>query len=186
MATIDGIKVAPPPDGRPDTTEDNDMHVVQVSDVGGNGRPSIAVFMPVKKVANRCELVIGVAAKDQPYTVDELFGHSGALVYRQPEGTSAIPPYQFRIPKGQWPSSGDFVLMLLVYPQSGNLGQSHNHLFSLPLDHAHAPQWAGLLDSVKLDPPKVGQLEAIAAKLNQIIQFSNWSALSNGLMPKDL
>ena len=182
MATINEIKVAPPANGRPDMTEGDGAIVVQVIDVGGNGRPSSALFMPVKKVGDRGQLVISGNPKGQPYTQDELFGQAGVVISRLPEGTSSIPPYQFRIQKDKWPNTGDFVLLLLVYPQTGGIGQLHSNLFSFELSRTAA--WPSLLDMVKLDLPKVGELAAITAKLNERITVSSWSALDNGLMPK--
>lgn len=176
------VKVEPSPLVYPTVGRDGDTLVVHISKVGGNGSPSTALFMPVKNVADRCHLLISGKPTPPPYTVAQLFGEPPALAQAYLDPASPCPPYRFRLPAAEWPSGGDSVLMLLVFPQAPYIGESHSTRLSLAL--GGAATWAGLFDKVVTDEPepKVGPLQAITDKLNECISNSDWGALDKGLM----
>lgn len=88
-------------------------------DSGGSGLPKAAVLIPVKAVNGYCQVVFGQEPKPPPYTADQLFSVAAASTNHPAE-----PPDQFEFELTKWPAHGDFVLLLLLYDQTPNIGRS--------------------------------------------------------------
>ena len=143
--------------------------IVVARDGGASGWPLACIFIPVVLAGDRCEAVIGKAPKKPPYTLPELVGAALMLAPDKLVDTAD----QFNIPNGKWPQKGTFVLALLLYEQSKNIGSS------LLQDYVHIdwlaarPHFAGFPEDYS---------EAVRVKVNECLLSSSTDALRSGLV----
>ena len=136
---------------------------LQVNDSGGRGWPWAAIFLPVNPVGDRLQLVVEGKSQPPRYSVEMLCAASLWKRQRRDE-----PPYRFNAPIDKWPAAGEYLLTLLLYFQSSDIGGGQMpDIHSFPEGVVPDNYW-----------------EKVAAAVNDRLTGSFASALRSGLIAR--